>query len=522
MSAPHDFENRYALLTARENIYNLLGEREAQQQDLADLTALVERFSQRGQDEAKAAKWRAEVALQQSNYGLEISSFSDLRQHVTTALQIADDISSLPIKAKGLFYLASAAVIQGDYEQADEAAKEAFSIYEQIGDLTGQMTLLNLLGSLNAKSGNNPQAEVYHRQALTMSLELEDKLAELRAVAGLGTILWEQGQYKLASNYLRRKLRLAREIGHLKEEASALNDLGLIAAHQQDFLAAQDYYEQALHLSNSLGVVHQTSIYTYNLGTIFLNYHQDYAQAAYYFEQALQVSYEINVLEGVGYCHGRLGSAHRLLGNYEQSLTHLERGKAAFAQIKNLLGQRYILFELSLLFYDLGEYETALPYAEQALQLLKQLGNRSSTETETLTSLGNILTALSRWDEAIATYQEAIQLKDNLDGEISELEDLAGLAAVFLAQNNLSEASAHVKKILSNQAMDQENHALQVYLICYQVLVANSQNEEATNLLTTAHHMLQTRAQKIPDEALRHSFLTNVPANRELIRIFEA
>jgi predicted ATPase len=55
-----DYTERYALLLAREKIYELLGEREAQAQDLAALEKLAETLD----DEQR----RAEVALRQARY----------------------------------------------------------------------------------------------------------------------------------------------------------------------------------------------------------------------------------------------------------------------------------------------------------------------------------------------------------------------------------------------------------------------------------------------------------------------
>ncbi len=56
----------------------------------------------------------------------------------------------------------------------------------------------------------------------------------------------------------------------------------------------------------------------------------------------------------------------------------------------------------------------------------------------------------------------------------------------------------------------------EIYLTCIRVLEACGERKRALALLSEAHALLMQRADKISDEALRRSFLENVPAHREL------
>lgn len=55
-------------------------------------------------------------------------------------------------------------------------------------------------------------------------------------------------------------------------------------------------------------------------------------------------------------------------------------------------------------------------------------------------------------------------------------------------------------------------------LIAYQILVANAE-PRAQAVLRQAWNYVQEQAAKIDDPRLRETFLTNVPANRELARL---
>ncbi len=67
--------------------------------------------------------------------------------------------------------------------------------------------------------------------------------------------------------------------------------------------------------------------------------------------------------------------------------------------------------------------------------------------------------------------------------------------------------------------MNGTNEPLRIYLTCYRVLRANC-DARVDEVLNTGYRLLQERAAKIDDEALRSSYLENVPAHREILAEF--
>ncbi|MCX7682073.1 MAG: hypothetical protein N2508_08955, partial [Anaerolineae bacterium] len=57
-----------------------------------------------------------------------------------------------------------------------------------------------------------------------------------------------------------------------------------------------------------------------------------------------------------------------------------------------------------------------------------------------------------------------------------------------------------------------------VYLTCYRVLRA-ARRPEAGAVLETAYRALQERADKIPEEELRRSFLENVASHAQVVSL---
>jgi hypothetical protein len=100
---------------------------------------------------------------------------------------------------------------------------------------------------------------------------------------------------------------------------------------------------------------------------------------------------------------------------------------------------------------------------------------------------------------------------------------LAGLASTELALANLVQAQAHVAEILAyldaGGMLPANYKPFWVYLTCYQVLRAGG-DPRAAEILATAHRLLQEQAARLPDEAMRRSFLENVAENREIVAEF--
>jgi hypothetical protein len=99
------------------------------------------------------------------------------------------------------------------------------------------------------------------------------------------------------------------------------------------------------------------------------------------------------------------------------------------------------------------------------------------------------------------------------------LEPLGGLAATSLVQGDLALAVTQVEEILTyltHHRPDELDEPFKVYLICYRVLQA-AHDPRAATILETACDLLHAQADRLPDPALRRTFLENVPEHRALV-----
>jgi len=93
-----------------------------------------------------------------------------------------------------------------------------------------------------------------------------------------------------------------------------------------------------------------------------------------------------------------------------------------------------------------------------------------------------------------------------------------------MVQGDPDQALAYTEEILSALAfgenLDGVRTNLSVYLNCYRILCAVG-DPRAELILGAAHRLIQERASKINDQALRRSYLENVAENREIVTLWE-
>ncbi len=137
-----------------------------------------------------------------------------------------------------------------------------------------------------------------------------------------------------------------------------------------------------------------------------------------------------------------------------------------------------------------------------------------------LSYLGGVLLRAGRVEEAISRTDRALTLRREMNLIVLTADDLATLAAAYLALGDVPQALGYAQEALT--PLDESGgqgpeFPLQDYLVCHQVFAAAGQEAQAAASLQTAYTMIMSRAEKITDPALRDSFLEQVAVNREIV-----
>jgi tetratricopeptide (TPR) repeat protein len=235
------------------------------------------------------------------------------------------------------------------------------------------------------------------------------------------------------------------------------------------------------------------------------------------FLQSVIINREIsNRGNETSYLHG-LGMVARCLGDYAGAIEACEQSLRISRDIGDDVGQMSVFCTLSLVAHNREANQDARRFAEAALQIAQSLDDGDG-QAHALNVLGHAWLALGHPDQARESYERALQVRRSLQQPHMAAETLAGLARVALAQDDTSQALAQAEAILAHLnggTLDGTEEPLRVYLTCYQALQAAG-DQRAAGVLEQAHATLWEQTAKIADEAMRRSFLENVPHHRAI------
>jgi predicted ATPase/class 3 adenylate cyclase len=463
---------RFEILSAREKILHLQGARQRQQ---IDLKALVQLSEMIGDD-----VYRSKAALRQANFALSTGDYPAAAAAAQNTIALAQRANLISTEAEGYYTWGRSIDFQFGGTEALEKFEQALKLARAAQLYRLEADVLMSLGPHYSDLSEYEQARKHLSAALQIYRQLDDTYGEGRALGNLGVTYWGQGNYTEAKFHFEAALQVIRKTGYRRGEGIVLGNLGVIAREQLNYAESQHFHEQALEISREILDRFSEFIHLGNLGEA-LRDQGDFNSAKVLYEEALKIALEV-------------GSLH---------------------------GQSAILNSWSLLMEYLGDSQTALDNAQQAL-IRARGGNSVLFESASLSRLGQALFSVGRHEEASEHFRMALDLLRKLGLENRAIEALAGLARVSLARGEVSVALDHVEQVL--QHLDSHNllgteEPVAVYLTCYQVLRASG-DPRAAGILETGYQFLQERAVLIGNQALRRSFLEKVPMNRQLNQLW--
>ena len=471
---------RYNLLLARETVYDRLGERNKQNQDLLELAKLA--------DQLKDFRRAATVALRQANYAEAIDNYSAALIAAQDAIAHAKQIHHLVIESKGYIVWGKALLHQGNYQSSLDILEQALLLAQSSHHHHNQAESLQAIGDLHRLRGYYAKAEPYYQEALV----------------------------------------ICQSRGYQAIEAECLNKLGLLHYHLGYYEAARDYFEQAILICYTMGNRRKELKPFHNIGLVYLKL-GNYETARDYFEQAMEIGREIKDREITANALSNLGLTYCLLGDYMPARSYLGQALGLLKEIGNRVGEANALNKFGYVYYSMGDYRTTKRYCELALSIHQEVDNREGM-SYSLTYLGHALAGLDQPEMATDVYKKALWLRQEMKQPHLAMEILAGLAEVALMQNKLELAGTYIKELLAwfeNRDKSRIDNLFWVSLKSYRVLSAVAQNypyaaERAQAILNTAYTMLQEQAAQLNHEKVRANFLDNITIHGDLIAAWES
>jgi CHAT domain-containing protein len=301
------------------------------------------------------------------------AQYEDALASADAALVKTSDAATISLlenkKAEALIRLGQFEKVATLLRDAEAKAIEARSLLHQ-GITQTNYGLLHLIQGRNdlALEALQKASALFEQDGKSETLEAA------QALAHMGNLYRATGKYAQAEEQLNRVLTIRQK--HLKETseliAASYNDLGLVFSMTNPDKAL-DYYEKALTLYKNLhGKDHpKIATATTNVGFIYRTL-ELYGDAVNNFESALKI--------------------------WEKVYPQPHASKA------------FVLFNLGETYMKMGDAKATRGYYERALKMYEDsYGKKHPDVARVLNALGNLDLAARKYDDALATYQRALQ-----------------------------------------------------------------------------------------------------------------
>jgi tetratricopeptide (TPR) repeat protein len=134
------------------------------------------------------------------------------------------------------------------------------------------------------------------------------------------------------------------------------------------------------------------------------------------------------------------------------------------------------------------------------------------------------LIELKDYEQADELLQEALTVRQEIGYQAKVMEAKAWLARLHLERGDTAQALTLIEDVVAylegGGTLDSVSWPRWVYLNCFQVLRANV-DPRANSILRAGYDSIQRIAAGVTDEAVRSTFLENVPWNSEIIALWE-
>jgi tetratricopeptide (TPR) repeat protein len=360
-----EVELRSDLLLRREELYNRLGEREAEKNDLHALNQLLAEFPV-GSEATFVAELKVKIAFRLANYDFLVSNYELAEQEAEEAAALAQALGAPAMAIKCYSILAVIANHQSKYEIALQRAQEGLALARESGDREGISRMLNILGTIAMEQADLSAGRAFLEESLSILDASSDRRYVINTRGNLAMLAGMAGDFSAALAEYQAVTSLNREVGDRAGEANSSGNLAWVYGLIGDYHSAYQYAR--LHR---------------------------------------QICIEINrILEEI-VALVNMSSFARLLGDLPAARQHAENGVELSLKLQSPYWHAWSLTVLGHVLCEQGEPGEAGQVYQQALAIRRQL-NQPSLALEPLAGLARVALAQANLAEAMAHCEEIL------------------------------------------------------------------------------------------------------------------
>jgi CHAT domain-containing protein/predicted negative regulator of RcsB-dependent stress response len=310
-------------------------------------------------------------------------------------------------------------------------------------------------------------------------------------------------------------LNIFRELKRPLDEAVVLYNIGIAKTRLADLQGGLTNFSAALAGFRAQDDQKRIGQTLYQIGHVYY-LAGDLAQAQQSLTEALSIRAQIGDTGGEA---STLMAIGRIYANgfksYDEGLDYYQRALALLPPGSNPRGRAQVLGDIGRFYFDKQVYQTALDKYDEGLKEIAE--SDKPIRAEILMYRGMVYAALTRHQEALASYEEALELQTAAGDSVGRGQTLKNMALSYSA---LGDEQAALKKL---------NDALDIWTtVMYRTAEADTRYEiarvqtklgnliEARKQIELAFPIIESLRTKIANQQLRTSYFASAQKFYEL------
>ena len=154
--------------------------------------------------------------------------------------------------------------------------------------------------------------------------------------------------------------------------------------------------------------------------------------------------------DDLGTTLNNIGRIYDARGDYDTALTYLQQSLQIRQEIGDKAGEGTTLNNISGIYRARGDYDTALTYLQQSLQIQQEIGDKAGEGT-TLNNISGIYRARGDYDTALTYLQQSLQIQQEIGDKAGEGTTLNNISQIYDARGDYDTALTYLQQSLQIQ-----------------------------------------------------------------------
>ena len=235
------------------------------------------------------------------------------------------------------------------------------------------------LGYTHYCLGNFEDALKSYQLSLKLFKDLDSKSKPSEILNLIGTLQKKQGELELAEQYFNEGLAYAIDKNDSLGIGNSLNNIGVLLFQQEKFEESLDYYIQSTVVKAAIG---DTIGLSYNYDNLGMNYSklELYDSAKFYFNLAAEYKLIFGDKLGYGIVKNNTGEMLLELGQLNEAEAFFNEALTIAREVSYPDFERHILEMISIVKEERGDFEQALSYYKDHIQVKDSLFNERKSQ----------------------------------------------------------------------------------------------------------------------------------------------